>query len=274
MMINIRFMLAATGVAALATFGSVATASAAVTHTASAAVGKTYSVEEAGYQASGTGWRFRYAQATVKLPDSSKSPYTGGEGESVQLRASDETIVLGVSTTQGGTGWNAAVAVEQQFGQGGCGTAAGCFTHVNGNSPTFATGDSVSFSLYYVHSTGYLYYTATDNTSGKVFSSRFLDPGALFTSARIGTEFGVDPWTAGTGYTAPTSTKTLASFTAIRFTSYDGTKGFIGGAKWTTDQILTTSTGTSAGVVIAAPSVPAKNAATAFSVSAVGSVAK
>ena len=43
------------------------------------------------------------------------------------------------------------------------------------------------------------------------------------TSARIGVEFGVDPWSPGTGYTPPATAQALATFTAIRFTSYDGT---------------------------------------------------
>ncbi|MDQ2876098.1 MAG: hypothetical protein M3Y33_15435, partial [Actinomycetota bacterium] len=227
-----------------------------------------YSVEEAGYQASGSGWRFRYAQATVSLPVSSLSPYTGGEGVSVQLRAADETVVLGVSATPGSASWNAAVAVERQFGQGGCSSPSGCFTHVNGNSPVFRTGDTVSFNLYYIPSSGFLYYTATDATSGQSFAGRFQDPGALFTSARIGVEFGVDPWTPGTGYTAPATSQRLAGFTAIRFTSYDGTRGFIGGAKWTTSQVRATTTGTSGGTLIASPSGPAKNGAASFTVTA------
>jgi hypothetical protein len=262
-----RLILAATGVAALAALGPAASAAAASAPSA-ATVSKAYSVEEAGYQASGSGWRFRYAQATVKLPDSSLSPYKSGEGVSVQLRAADETVVLGVSTGQGSTSWNAAVAVEQKFGQGGCSSPGGCFTHVNGSSPVFATGDVVSFSLYYVPGSGFLYYSATDATSGDSFASRFSDAGAMFTSARTGVEFGIDPWSPGIGYTPPATAQKLASFTAIRFTSYDGTRGFIGGAKWTTSQVRATTTGTAAGNLIASPSVPAKNGAKSFTVTA------
>jgi hypothetical protein len=260
-------ILAATGLAAVAALGPAASADAA-TAPAAATVSKAYSVEEAGYQAAGTGWRFRYAQATVKLPNSSLSPYTSGEGVSVQLRAADETVVLGVSTAQGAKNWNAAVAVEQQLGQGGCASPSGCFTHVNSNSPAFATGDSVSFNLYYIPSSGFLYYTVNDATSGKSFAGRFSDPGALFTSARTGVEFGSDPWTPGTGYKAPAKATALATFTDIRFTSNDGTRGFIGGAQWTTSQVRCTTTGTSAGALVASPNVPAKNGATSFTVTA------
>ncbi|HEY2284944.1 MAG TPA: hypothetical protein VGH88_04295 [Streptosporangiaceae bacterium] len=261
-----RYILAAAGLAAAAVLGPAAAAQAAAPATAT--VSKAYSVEEAGYQASGTGWRFRYAQATVKLPSPALSPYAGGEGVSVQLRAADETVVLGVSATRAGPGWNAAVAVEQQFGQGGCANQAGCFADTNGNSPVFAAGDTVSFNAYYVPASGYLYYSATDSTSGQSFAGRFQTAGALFTSARIGLEFGVDPWTAGTGYTPPAAAQQLAGLTAIRFTSYNGTRGFIGGAKWTTSEVLATSTGTSTGIPVAAPSVPAANKAASFTVSA------
>jgi hypothetical protein len=265
-----RLILAATGLAAVAALGPAASAASAAASAPSAAtVSKAYSVEEAGYQASGSGWRFRYAQATVKLPGSSLAPYKSGEGVSVQLRAADETVVLGVSTTQGSTSWNAAVAVEQKFGQGGCANPGGCFTNVNSSSPVFTTGDVVSFNVYYVPASGFLYYTATDATSGASFASRFKDAGAMFTSARIGVEFGADPWSPGTGYTRPAKPQALASFTAIRFTSYDGTRGFIGGAKWTTSQVLATVTGTASGAPIASPSVPASNGAKAFTVSAV-----
>jgi hypothetical protein len=264
-----RLILAAAGLAALAPLGPAASAGAATASAPSAAtVSKAYSVEEAGYQASGSGWRFRYAQATVTLPNSSLSPYASGEGVSVQLRAADETVVLGISTTPGSTRWNAAVAIEQQLGQGGCANPGGCFSDASGNSPTFATGDSVSFSLYYVPGSGFVYYSAADATSGQSFAGRFQSAGAMFTSARTGVEFGVDPWSPGTGYTAPATAVTLAAFTAIRFTSYNGTRGFIGGAKWATSEVLTTSTGTSAGTLIASPSVPASNGAKAFTVTA------
>jgi hypothetical protein len=265
-----RLFLGAAGLAAVAALGPAAGARAATAPPAPAAatVATAYSVEEAGYQAAGSGWRFRYAQATVKLPAPSVSPYAGGEGVSVQLRAADETVVLGISARPGGSAWNAAVAVEQQFGQGGCAMPGGCFTNTNPNSPAFATGDTVSFNLYYIPSSGFLYYTASDATSGQTFAGRFQDAGVLFTSARTGVEFGIDPWTPGTGYAPPAAARALASFTAIRFTSYDGTRGFIGGAKWTTSQVLATTTGTAAGTLIASPSVPAKNGATAFTVTA------
>jgi hypothetical protein len=262
-----RLILAAAGLAALAPLGAAASAAAASAPSA-ATVSKAYSVEEAGYQASGSGWRFRYAQATVTLPDSSLAPYKSGEGVSVQLRASDETVVLGISTTQGSKSWNAGVAVEQQLGQGGCDNPGGCFSDTNDNSPAFATGDSVSFSLYYVPGSGFVYYSAADATSGQSFAGRFQSAGAMFTSARTGVEFGVDPWSPGTGYTAPAKAQALASFSAIRFTSDNGTRGFIGGAKWTTSEVLATTTGTSAGTLIASPSVPASNGAKAFTVSA------
>jgi hypothetical protein len=265
-----RLFLGAAGLAAVAALGPAAGAQAATAPAAPAAatVATAYSVEEAGYQASGPGRHFRYAAATVRLPDSSQSPYSRGEGLSVQLRAASETVELEIATTPGATAWSAAIAVERQFGQGGCTTKNGCFTHLNGNSPPFSTGDSVSFSLYYNKASGTVYYTATDSTLGQAFVGWFPDPAELFTSARIGVEFGADPWTAGTGYTAPARSRVLASFTGVGFTAYSGSKGAIGGARWATSRILATTTGAASGTAIAAPSVPVSNGATAFTVSA------
>jgi hypothetical protein len=272
-----RLILTAAALAALAALAPAAGAAAATarppaghprTRPSAAAVGQVHSVEEAGYRASGPGRHFRYAAATVRLPDSSQSPYSRGEGLSVQLRAASETVELEISTTPGATAWSAAVAVERQFGQGGCTAKNGCFTHLNGNSPPFSTGDSVSFSLYYNKASGTVYYTATDSTLGQAFVGWFPDPAELFTSARIGVEFGADPWTAGTGYTAPARARVLASFTGVGFTAYSGSKGAIGGARWVTSRILATATGAANGTAIAAPSVPASNGATAFTVSA------
>ena len=221
-----------------------------------------------GYRASGAGWRFRLARATVTLPSPSLSPYSGGEALSVQLRAPDQTVVLGISAVPGSTVWSAAVAVEQKDGQGGCATSGGCFSHLNSNSPAFAAGDSVTFDLYYHRSAGTLYYTAIDSTLGQAFVGWFQDGGEQFSSARVGAEFGSDSWTRGTGYHAPARARALAAFTAVRFTSGHGTKGTLGGAPWTTRQILLTSTGTARGTVIAAPSVPAGTGATSFTVTA------
>jgi hypothetical protein len=258
--------------AATAVTVSAATASparaAAATPPPAAAIGRVHSVEEAGYRASGAGWRFRLARATVTLPSPSLSPYSGGEALSVQLRASDQTVVLGISAVPGSKVWSAAVAVEQKDGQGGCATSGGCFSHLNSNSPAFAAGDSVTFDLYYHRSAGTLYYTASDSTLGQAFVGWFQDGGEQFSSARVGAEFGPDSWTRGTGYHAPARARVLAAFTAVRFTSSHGTKGAIGGAPWTTSQILVTSTGTARGTVIAAPSVPASSSTRSFTVTA------
>jgi len=279
-----RLTCAAAGLAALAILGPAATASAATAGAArasaataataaarprAAGIGRAYSVEEAGYRASGIGWRFRLAQATVTLPRPSRSSYSSGESLSVQLRAADQTVVLGISATPGEARWKAAVAVEQKDGQGGCSSTGGCFTHLNDNSPAFAPGDSVTFDLYYHRSAGTVYYKATDATLGQAFVGWFQDGGELFSNARVGVEFGPDSWTRGTGYRRPGTTRALATFTAVRFTSYGGIKGALSGTRWRTSRLLVTSTGTSRGTVIASPSLPAGSDASSFLVAAV-----
>jgi hypothetical protein len=261
---------AATASAATASAaGASAARSAAAAPPPASAIGRAYSLEEAGYRASGIGWRFRLARATVKLPRPSLSPYSGGEALSVQLRAADQTVVLAMSATPGAGSWRSAVAVEQKDGQGGCSSPDGCFTHLDDDSPAFAPGDSVTFDLYYNRLAGTVHYTASDSTLGEAFVGWFQDGGELFSSARIGVEFGPDPWTAGSGYQRPAAARALAHFTAVRLTSYHGTTGTLAGTPWLTSRLVLTSTGTSRGTVIAAPTEPASGG-TAFRVIAAG----
>jgi hypothetical protein len=279
-MTTARIILGAAGLAALAALGPAAGATAATRPAAAmpaaaggarpsaATVRTAYSVEEAGYQASGSGRRFRYARATVRLPDSATSPYARGESISLQLRSANETVALRISAASGATAWQAAVGVERRSGQGGCQAKSGCFTHGNDHSPPFRTGDSVSFNLYYNNGSGTLYYTATDSTLGQAFVGWFPDPAEQFSSARIGVEFGPNPWTSGTGYAPPATAQRLAGLTGVRFTAYNGARGAIGGAKWATTRIVTTTTGTARGTRVAAPSVPSANGSTVFKVTA------
>jgi hypothetical protein len=281
-MTTARIVLAAAGLAALSALGPAAGAAAAAASAArpaavrmlpaaqrgAAAVSTVYSVEEAGYQASGSGHRFRYVRATLRLPDSARSPYTRGEGVSVQLRSANETVVLVIAATPGARVWNAGVKVERRQGQGGCMKKDGCFTHVNTHSPPFGTGNAVSFNLYYDRHSGTLYYTATDSTLGQAFVGWFPDPAEQFTSARVGVEFGPNAWTPGSRYAPPSAARQLASFTGVRFTAYNGSQGAIGGAKWTTSRVLATSTGTARGTRIATPSLPRASGATTFTVTA------
>ncbi len=208
-----------------------------------------FSAEQAGAAISATNVHYRYVQTTFILPNSTKLPYSSGGGLSVQLRSADDIFVLGISATPGSP-WNAA-AVDVQPAT--CTGNPSCVNYTNPNSPPMKAGDSVTLSAYYNASTGFLFYTAQDNTSGAIFAGRFSDPGALFGSVRIGAEFAAWPAaTPGSPYVPPTADFRLTSMNNTVVTQLNGTHVSL----LKSSQVVETSTGTSSGHVrVNAPTV-------------------
>ena len=235
-------LVAAAAVTAPLITAAAASASTAVTRPV------TYSAEQAGAAVSATRVHYRYVQTTVTLPNSNRLPYSSGGGLSVQLRSADDVFVLGISSVPGSQ-WNAA-AVDLQ--PGNC-TQASCITFSNANSPLMNAGDSVTLSAFYNASTGFMFYTAQDNTSGATFAGRFSDQGALFGSARVGAEFAVFPAAApGSAFVAPPSDFRLALLTKTGVTQLNGKHLTLNGST----QVIETSTGISTGhVQVNAPTV-------------------
>lgn len=207
-----------------------------------------FSNEQAGAAISAPRVHYRYVQTTFTLPKSSKLPYSSGGGLSVQLRSPGEIFVLGISAVPGSQ-WNAA-AVDLQ--PGSC-TSAGCIVYSNANSPVMNAGDRVTLSAFYNTSTGFLFYTADDTTSGATFAARFNDPGALFSSARVGAEFAVFPAaTPGSAFVPPAADFRLAVLTGTIVTQVNGTHVSL----VKSSQVVETSDGTSAGALqVNAPTV-------------------
>ncbi len=234
-------------VAAAATMAPLMTSAAA---SASPAVTRpvVFSAEQAGAAISAPRVHYRFVQTTFALPNSSKLPYSTGGGLSIQFRSSDDVFVLGISAVPG-SAWNAA-AVDLQ--PGNC-TSGGCIQYTNANSPVMNAGDSVTLSAFYNSSTGFLFYTAQDNTSGATFSARFSDPGAAFTSVRVGAEFAVFPAaTPGSAFVPPAADFRLALLTKTAVTQLNGTHVSLVKSK----QVVETSDGTSTGTVqVNAPTV-------------------
>ncbi|HEX6933705.1 MAG TPA: hypothetical protein VF162_16285 [Streptosporangiaceae bacterium] len=222
--------------------------SAAASASPAAARPKIFSAEQAGAAIGAPRVQYRYVETTFTLPKSSKLPYTSGGGISVQLRSDDDVFVLGISATPGSQ-WNAA-AVDLQ--PGSC-TSAGCIFYSNGNSPVMNAGDSVTLSVFRNYDNGFVYYTAKDNTSGAVFSSRFADPGAAFSSVRVGAEFAVFPaGTPGSAFTAPAQDFRLVLLSGTKVTQKNGTKVSL----VSSSQVIETSNGTKTGTVqVNAPTV-------------------
>jgi hypothetical protein len=209
---------------------------------------KIFSAEQAGAAVHKTRVHYRFVATTFNLPNSSKIPYSTGGGLSVQLRSADEIFVLGISAVPGSQ-WNAAAADLQP---GNC-VSAGCIFYSNGNSPVMKAGDNVTLSAFYNASTGFLYFKATDNTSGTFFAGRFSDPGALFGSVRVGAEFAVFPaGTPGSAFIDPAADYRLALLTNTRVTQLNGTHVSLVKSA----QVVETSDGTSTGTVqVNAPTV-------------------
>jgi hypothetical protein len=235
-------LLAAAAVTAPLVTSAAASASPAVTRPV------IFSAEQAGAEISAPRVHYRYVQTTFTLPDSSKLPYSTGGGLSVQFRSNDDVFVLGISAVPGSQ-WNAA-AVDLQ--PGNC-SSGGCIQYSNANSPVMNAGDSVELSAFYNASTGFMFYTAQDNTSGAIFSARFSDPGALFGSVRVGAEFADFPaGTPGSAFVPPAADFRLALLTVTKVTQLNGTHVSL----VKSSQVVETSDGTKTGKVqVNAPTV-------------------
>jgi hypothetical protein len=226
--------------------GALAGAGAAVAAPASRPV--IYSAEQAGAAIGAPRVHYRYVETTFTLPNSNAIPYSSGGGLSVQLRSAGEIFVLGISAVPGSQ-WNAAAADVQPAS---C-TSGSCLVFSDTNSPVMNSGDSVTLSLYYNAGNGFLYYNATDNTSGSVFAGRFSDQGALFSSARVGAEFADFPaGTPGSAFVTPAADYRLALLTGTKVTQLNGKHVTL----LSSSQVIETSNGTSSGTVqVNAPSV-------------------
>jgi hypothetical protein len=236
----------------LLTAAAVLTAAMVTSTTAFAAPATTrpmvFSAEQAGAAVHKSRVHYRYVATTFTLPNSSKIPYSSGGGLSVQLRSGPDIFVLGISAIPGSQ-WNAA-AVDVQPGNG---TTAADIFYSNGNSPVMNAGDSVTLSAFYNTANSFLYFNATDHTAGTAFSGRFSDPGAFFSSVRVGAEFAVFPaGTPASAFIDPAQDFRLALLTSTKVTQLNGTHvGLVNSA-----QVVETSDGTSTGTVqVNAPTV-------------------
>jgi Peptidase A4 family len=208
-----------------------------------------YSAEQAGAAIGAPRVHYRYVETTFTLPNANAIPYSSGGGLSVQLRAADDIFVLGISTVPGSSTWNAA-AVDLQ--PGSC-TSSTCIAYSNPNSPGMLSGDTVTLSAYYNTGNGFMYFNATDNTTGSTFAGRFSDQGALFSSARVGAEFADFPaGVPGSAFQTPPADYRLALLTGTKVTQYNGKHVTL----LSSSQVIETSNGTSSGTVqLNAPSV-------------------
>ena len=218
---NPRRLLAAAAVPA-----AVAAAVLAGPGVASASTGPRYaSAEQAGYAA--TGAQFRGVAASVYLRNPVQ--YAGEVGQysqTVQLWSSRLVAVLGASASTSGTSYTpyakiydagshqlvSDIAGEWCAPEGSCGSTIG----------TFPAGDTVTLGIGYDRKIGFLDFSAFDLTTGTAFVAGYKPgTGVSFTQARVGTEFGSDPWTAPPSYTHPAAWTKIAVYTKVSPQTYN-----------------------------------------------------
>jgi hypothetical protein len=201
---------------------------------ASASIGTPrISPEESGYSA--TGARFKDVSASVYLRNPEQyASLVGGYAHSVQLWSSDLVIVLGVSgsTAIGATaGFSPAVRVYDR------GSHALLASSANGTIPaqwrpaasssgpwagqTFPIRMTVTERIRYDPASGDASFTATDAVGDRFTATYRAGEGQSFNQARIGTEFGTDPWTVP-AFTPPSDWTKIAIYNDARLVSYGG----------------------------------------------------
>jgi hypothetical protein len=200
---------------ALIAAGAAATAVLALAVPASASTGTTeISPEQAGYTA--TGAQFRNVTASVFLRNPTQyASEVSGYGHSIQLWSSDLVLVLGVSSSTSSTaGFVPAAIVYDRSTHTVLAETTG--------ATNFPSGETVTERMHYDVTTGVVTFTAFD-PAGRLFTTTDTVAAAeSFREARIGTDFGADPWTAPSSYTPPANFTKIAVYNSVLLTTYSG----------------------------------------------------
>jgi len=214
---------------ALITAGAAAVAMLALAVPAGASTGtQEISPEQAGYTA--TGAQFQEVDATIYLrnPDQYSSEVSG-YSHSVQLWSADRVAVAGVAASTSGSGYTPFATVYDRSTHTVLASdpnAEICDEHDNCTTTigAFAAGDTVTLKLIYFPRDGILAFSVHDNNTRLTFLNEPAYPaaGESFTQARVGTEFGPDPWTAPSSYTPPANPLKVAAYNNVALTSYSG----------------------------------------------------
>jgi hypothetical protein len=211
----------------------------ALAGSASASTGpRDYTPDSSGYSA--TQAQFRYVQDTVYLRSPSKFA-------AVDDGVSWETHLFGTST-----GGNVSADINIG-GNPKTDSSYHPWADVNGAPLTlqgdtrFAAGQSVTETIYYNKANGVVSVNVFDANGDSAFGQAHVGS-VSFNNPRIYGGFD-----SGSSFTAPSSPMTLARFTGVRLTTYNGHRGTL--ASWYShSKVLATSNGHQNGSVRAAPS--------------------
>jgi hypothetical protein len=223
---------------ALIAAGAAAVAALALAVPAGAATSMTeISPEQVGYTA--TGAQFRNVTASVFLRNPAQyASEIGSYGHSIQLWSSDLVLVLGVSSSTSSTaGFAPAATVYNR-------STHAVITQTPGTA-SFPSGDTVTERLHYDVPTGAVTFTASDPAGRSFTATDTVAAGESFGQARIGTEFGADPWTAPSSYTPPANYTKIAVYGSVRLTSYSGHNATLD--SWWVNHPLLANTGQQSG---------------------------
>lgn len=223
-----------------------------------------YSQGQAGYAA--TGAHFKVAEVHVTLPKASRYARELGQvGLGVQLWSAATVLDLRLAACTdkmckpGGTPvtrWYRPVlrVFSRSTGSLICSTRNHTCPHVPSSwtNSRIAPGKSVDISLAYEPDSGGVDASVEAGRSGAGYDNYFLDPGLVFSQARIGAEFGPNPW--GTvAFHHPSRQLRLATFwesATVPFeaelATYSGSSGCFA-SWWRRHTLKMTSTGTSSG---------------------------
>jgi hypothetical protein len=212
------------------------------------------SPEESGYSA--TGAQFKNVGISVYLRNPEQyGAVVASYGHSVQLWSSSLVMVLGVSDTtarySAGAGFGPAVALFDRnthalLASSTNGTIPAQWRPAGGSSQpwspgnNFPTGTTVTERMRYDPAAGDVTFRATDPAGDRFTATYQVGAGQSFTQARIGTEFGTDPWTAP-AFTPPSKWAKIAVYNDARLVSYSGHVGTLD--SWWFNHALEANTG-------------------------------
>jgi hypothetical protein len=223
---------------ALIAAGAAAAAVLALAMPASASTGTTeISPEQAGYTA--TGAQFRNVTASVFLRNPGQyASEVGSYSHSIQLWSSHLVLVLGVSSSTSSTAGFAPAAIVYNR------ATQAVITETPGTA-SFPSGDTVTERMHYDVVSGAVTFTVSDTAGRSFTATATVAAGESFGQARIGTEFGADPWTAPSSYTPPANLTKIAVYNSVRLTSYSGHNATLD--SWWVNHPLLANTGQQSG---------------------------